>query len=226
MREKLEKKLLKDPDNLALHNEFADWLDENDPPRGELVRLHLEMEESGLSREKRHELEIRERHLLSEHGREWIGELADFILEKPTKETSFELKAGWQVFWTRGWVTGLQLDELTMKLNKVLLHAPELRLLRRIVLIEPLNATCDYLHEWGLLDKIKELDLSYGRIGDKGALTLAGHKTIRKLESLDLTGNQITAEWIAAIAKAYPRVLIDDQTPIVVRGKSDDETDD
>ena len=107
----------------------------------------------------------------------------------------------------------------------MLLHAPELRLLRKIVLIEPLNATCDYLHEWGLLDRIKELDLSYGRIGDKGAITLAGHKTIRKLESLDLTGNQITAEGIAAITKAYPRVLIDDQTPIVIAGKNDGDDD-
>jgi hypothetical protein len=118
--------------------------------------------------------------------------------------------------WYRGWVYGLTLDELTLKLSKVLLQAPELRMFRRLTLIDPVNASCDYLHEWGLLDKISALDISYGRITDKGALTLGADRSIKKLKSVDMTGNQIAEEGLAAMRKNFPKVLIDDQNPIII----------
>ena len=73
----------------------------------------------------------------------------------------FQPKPSCAIEWYRGWVYGLTLDELTLKLSKVLLQAPELRLFRKLTLIDHVNASCDYLHEWGLLDKISDLDISY-----------------------------------------------------------------
>ena len=225
MQEKLEKNLIKNPDNLALYEEYATFLRENNDPRAELIDLQITFENPALAREQRVELETRQRELLDEHGREWLGELADFILTRGTEEHPFELRPGCAIQWWRGWVQGLQLDELNLKLSKVLIQTPQMRLLRRLIMTEPVNATCDYLHEWGLLDKIKELDLSFGRIAEKGALTLAADRSIRKLESLDLTGNQITEVGIDAIRKAYPRVQIEDQNPIEVeRGDPADWT--
>lgn len=216
MRDTLEKKLAEKPGDIKRHEDYAAWLTENRDPRGELVSLQLLLENASLSREKRFELESREKELLQKHGREWLGALAEYVLTRPTKEHPFELKPGCQIWWWRGWIQGLQLDELTLKLAKVLLHAPELRFFNRLVFTEPCNASCDYLHEWGLLDRLKHLDMSYGRVSDKGAMALAADKSIRKLESLDLTGNQIGGEGVAAIRKAFPKVAIEDQNPIII----------
>lgn len=216
MQDKLEKNLIKNPGDLALHREYAAHLRENGDPRAELIELHIDLENQAIARELRIELETRQRQLLDEHGREWLGDLGDFILTRGTAEHPFELRPGCAIQWWRGWIQGLQLDELNLKLSKVLNHSPQTRFLRRLIMTEPVNATCDYLHEWGLLDKIKELDLSFGRIADKGALTLAADRSIRKLESLDLTGNQIAAEGLAAIRKSFPKVQIDDQNPIEI----------
>ena len=216
MRDKLEKNLAKKPDDLVLHEEYAAHLRENDDARAELIELQISLESQSLANEQRVELEARQRVLLDEHGREWLGDVADIILGRGSDEHPFELKPGCTIEWFRGWVRGLQLDELNLHISKTLINAPEMRLLRKLIMTEPVNATCDYLHEWGLLDKIKELDLSYGRISDRGALTLAADRSIKKLESLDLSSNQINEEGVTAIQKSFPKVLIDDQNPIEI----------
>jgi Leucine-rich repeat (LRR) protein len=215
MREKLEKRIVERPKDLKRHQDYANWLKNNDDPLGDLVEFQIGIEKQS-NREKRFELELEERKLLAQYGREWIGELAGYVMWQPDGD-DYKLKPGCKVWWFRGWVYGIQIDELTLKLSKVLLHAKELRLFTKLVLTEPVNASCDYLHEWGLLDKVKELDLSYGRITDKGALTLAADRSLRKLKSLDMTGNQLTEEGLTAITKSYPRVGVQDQNPIIIR---------
>lgn len=227
MREKLEKNLAKKPDDLALHQEYAALLRDADDPRAELIDLQITLENQGLAKEQRIELEARQCVLLDEHGRGWLGAVADIILARGTEEHPFELKPGCSIQWFRGWVRGLQLDELNLNISKTLINSPEMRLLRRLIMTEPVNATCDYLHEWGLLDKIKDLDLSYGRISDRGALTLSADRSIRKLDSLDLSGNQINEEGVTAIRKSFPKVILDDQNPIEIeRGNPADWVDD
>jgi Leucine-rich repeat (LRR) protein len=215
MREKLEKRIVERPKDLKRHQDYANWLKNNDDPLGDLVEFQIGIEKQS-NREKRFELELKERKLLAQYGREWIGELAGYVMWQPDGD-DYKLKPGCKVWWFRGWVYGIQIDELTLKLSKVLLQAKELRLFTKLVLTDPVNASCDYLHEWGLLDKVKELDLSYGRITDKGALTLAADRSLRKLKSLDMTGNQLTEEGLTAITKSYPRVGVQDQNPIIIR---------
>ena len=218
MSEKLEKKIFEKLEDLKRHEAYVAWLRENDgEPRADLIELQIALENDKLTREKRFELEIQERRILNAHGREWIGALADFIMMRDIPGRRFQTKPGCQIQWYRGWVYGLVLDELTLKLSKVLLQAPELRLFRRLTLIDPVNASCDYLHEWGLLDKISDLDISYGRITDKGALTLGADRSLKKLKSVDMTGNQIGEEGLAAIRKNFPKVLVDDQNPIIIK---------
>ena len=95
MREKLEKKIFEKPDDLARHEEFVAWLrDNDDAPRADLIEAHIALENENLGRDRRFELEAEARALLSQHGREWIGELSDFILLKPTLERPFELPCG------------------------------------------------------------------------------------------------------------------------------------
>ena len=218
MSEKLEKKIFEKPEDLKRHEAYVAWLRENDgDARADLIEVQIALENEKLNREKRFELELQERRILNEHGREWIGPLADFIMMRDIPGRRFQTKPACAIQWYRGWVYGLTLDELTLKLSKVLLHAPELRLFRSLTLIDPVNASCDYLHEWGLLDKISALDISYGRITDKGALTLGADRSLKKLKSVDMTGNQIAEEGLAAIRKNFPKVLIDDQNPIIIK---------
>ena len=61
------------------------------------------------------------------------------------------------------------------------------------------------------------MDISYGRITDKGALTLGADRSLKKLKSVDMTGNQIAEEGLEAIRKNFPKVLIDDQNPIIIK---------
>tara|TARA_R110002072_G_scaffold303099_1_gene493549 strand:+ start:303612 stop:304328 length:717 start_codon:yes stop_codon:yes gene_type:complete len=226
MSEKLEKKILEKPEDLKRHEAYVEWLRENDgEPRADLIEVQIALENQKLNREKRFELELQEKRILSEHGREWIGPLADFIMMRDIPGRRFQPKPSCAIEWYRGWVYGLTLDELTLKLSKVLLQAPELRLFRKLTLIDPVNASCDYLHEWGLLDKISDLDISYGRITDKGALTLGADRSLKKLKTVDMTGNQIGEEGLAAIRKNFPKVLIDDQNPIIIKRDDDPEAE-
>lgn len=226
MSEKLEKKILEKPDDLKRHEAYVEWLRENDGnARADLIEVQIALENPKLNREKRFELELQEKRILNEHGREWIGPLADFIMMRDIPGRRFQTKPSCAIEWYRGWVYGLTLDELTLKLSKVLLQAPELRLFRKLTLIDPVNASCDYLHEWGLLDKISDLDISYGRITDKGALTLGADRSLKKLKSVDMTGNQIGEEGLAAIRKNFPKVLIDDQNPIIIKRDDDPEAE-
>lgn len=217
MRDKLEKKIVERPNDLKRHHAYAEWLNQNDDPKGQLIDIQIALEGKSLTREKRFELESDQQELLDKHGREWLGEVANFVLHRPGDSGDFELKPGCNVWWWRGWIQGLQLDELTLKLSKILLQSRQTKLFRRLVLTEPVNASCDYLHEWGLLDHIKDVDLSYGRITDKGALTLAADRSLRKLNSVDLTGNQLKEEGLTALKKAFPKALLDDQNPIIIK---------
>lgn len=224
MSEKLEKKIFDKPEDLKRHEAYVEWLRDNDgDARADLIEVQIALENQKLNREKRFELELQEKRILNEHGREWIGPLSDFIMMRDIPGRRFQPKPSCAIEWYRGWVYGLTLDELTLKLSKVLLQAPELRMFRSLTLIDPVNASCDYLHEWGLLDKIKHLDISYGRITDKGALTLGADRSLKKLKSVDMTGNQIGEEGLAAIRKNFPKVLVDDQNPIIIKRDEEDE---
>ena len=224
MSEKLEKKIFDKPEDLKRHEAYVEWLRDNDgDARADLIEIQIALENQKLNREKRFDLELQEKRILNEHGREWIGPLSDFIMMRDIPGRRFQPKPSCEIEWYRGWVYGLTLDELTLKLSKVLLQAPELRLFRKLTLIDPVNASCDYLHEWGLLDKISYLDISYGRITDKGALTLGADRSLKKLKTVDMTGNQIAEEGLAAIRKNFPKVQIDDQNPIIIKRDEEEE---
>lgn len=217
-REKFEKRIFEKPGEAKRHEEYAEFLKQHGDPRGELIEIHLKLEDKRLTREQQIELEIRERAILAAHGRKWIGKLADFVLLKSLPGRDFAFRPSCRLWWWRGWVSGLQTDELTLKVTQVLLHAPELRFFTKLVIVDALNATCDYLHEWGLLDKIKELDISFGRITDKGCNVLANDKSLKKLSLLDITGNQISEDSIAALRKSFPKVMADEQHIPIVPG--------
>src|SRR4051794_20487566 len=89
MRQALEEALVAEPDELANHMAYADWLSEQDGEgdraRGELIRTQLALEDESLRAEERARLRHREAELLEAHQREWLGELSPFLLDGEVK---------------------------------------------------------------------------------------------------------------------------------------------
>jgi uncharacterized protein (TIGR02996 family) len=120
----LEAAILQNPDDLAAHRAYADWLAEQGDLRGEFAQVQLALEDPTLDAARRAELQAREAELLEEHAEEWLGELADYLLGADGVEFRF----------ARGWLDSLRLPTIRADLAGVLAAAPEVRLLRRLVI--------------------------------------------------------------------------------------------
>jgi uncharacterized protein (TIGR02996 family) len=76
--------LLAEPDDDTLRLATADWFDEHDQPaRAEFVRVQVELARGVADRDRRRELEIRQRDLLVAHEAEWVAPLAEVLGCRP-----------------------------------------------------------------------------------------------------------------------------------------------
>jgi uncharacterized protein (TIGR02996 family) len=136
MRQALEEALADDPDDLASHMAYADWLAEQGDPRGEFIQTQLALERADLPAAERRRLQKREKELLAAHEREWLGDLAPFLVEGkavwPEGEDWEEVEYQYQ--FARGWLDSLQANGLSMDCAAAVAGAPQLRLLRRLVI--------------------------------------------------------------------------------------------
>jgi uncharacterized protein (TIGR02996 family) len=121
------------PDDLASHMAYADWLAEQpgkaDQARGELIRVQLALEDEKKPAKERKKLQEQEKKLLQAHEREWLGGLADYLLDE--KDSSRPTGQ-----WARGWLDSLEVGRLTVPFARVLAKAPQMRLLRRLLIEE------------------------------------------------------------------------------------------
>src|SRR5262245_58690943 len=123
----LERALVEDPDDLATHSAYADWLSQQGDPRGEFIQVQLLLEDPARPAAERKELEKREKQLLKENARQWLGGLADFLLG------SAEEKAFRPEFqFARGWLEFIRIPSLNVACARALAKAAETRLLRRL----------------------------------------------------------------------------------------------
>ncbi|MEI4896459.1 hypothetical protein Q8G71_34775, partial [Klebsiella pneumoniae] len=60
---------------------YADHLTESGDARGEFISVQMALEDEGRSAAERESLQAREKRLLAEHERAWLGELAPFLLD-------------------------------------------------------------------------------------------------------------------------------------------------
>jgi uncharacterized protein (TIGR02996 family) len=121
----LEEDLVADPDDLATHMAYADYLTEQGDPRGELIQIQLELERLPRTSGRRTGLRKRTLELITAHGRAWLGELAPYLLEQShTQAVPFQLH--------RGWLDTLYLENLTVNLARTVALAPQVRLLSQL----------------------------------------------------------------------------------------------
>src|SRR3954471_11038649 len=79
LRESLEQALVENPDDLASHMAYADYLTEQGDPRGELIRVQLALEEGSRPKAERDRLKKQEGALLRANAEAWLGDLAPLV---------------------------------------------------------------------------------------------------------------------------------------------------
>jgi uncharacterized protein (TIGR02996 family) len=143
IRQSFEDALVAEPDSLANQAAYADWLSEQDDEaeraRGEFIAVQTALEDASLPAEQRSRLRQREGDLLSAHQRDWLGELAPFLLDghplrswaalelpEETPQATFAFR--------RGHLDRLHVNSLTLDFARALKRAPEMRLVRELVI--------------------------------------------------------------------------------------------
>jgi uncharacterized protein (TIGR02996 family) len=147
LRQTLEQALVEDPDDLATHMAYADHLTELGDPRGEFVAVQIALEDETVAAAERKKLRRREKALLDRHGRDWLGHLAGFWLNRldtfdwtPHRLIEDPNDLGWR----RGWINALWFDGCSPHIvDAVRRSLPQLRCLRELRL---LGGHYDYDH--------------------------------------------------------------------------------
>lgn len=118
----LEAALVANPDDMAVHMAYADYLTEQGDPRGELIQAQLALEQLPRRSPQRDALRRRFASLAVLHGRTLLGDLASHFLEQShTHAVPFQVRFGW--------LDILYVDRLTVNLARLIARAPEVRLL-------------------------------------------------------------------------------------------------
>lgn len=138
----LEQALVDNPDDLAAHAAYADYLTEQGDPRGEFIQVQLALEDPKRLATERNELQAREQALLAEHAGRWLGGLAEALDDC-------------EYVFARGWLDSLSFGDLSLACARALSKAPEARLLRRL---EIQNA--GFIDEEATDDEDEEIDES------------------------------------------------------------------
>jgi uncharacterized protein (TIGR02996 family) len=142
VQQALEESLVANPDDLGAHAAYADFLMEQGDPRGEFIQVQLRLEQKGSSGADRRALKRREQALLKKHGGAWLGELGPYLsndihlLEELEYEPNERGRlARYRYLFGRGWLTDLEVPYLSFEFAKALAGSPEMRLLRRLVIV-------------------------------------------------------------------------------------------
>jgi uncharacterized protein (TIGR02996 family) len=131
----LERAVMDDPDDLAAHSAYADWLDQEGDPRGEFIQVQLALEDAAHPADARKELKKRERALLKTHAGDWLGGLANFLVPwKDADEDSSGVPGGYEFQFARGWLDSIRVPEISVAFARALARAPQARLLRRLTI--------------------------------------------------------------------------------------------
>jgi hypothetical protein len=128
MLEGIEEVLVASPDDVCLHQGYASaLLTAGDPASGaraRFIQTQLKLEDERLPADERRKLAGRERKLLRDHGRAWLGELAAYLLDRP----------GYKFTLWRGWLATVRAPELDAGFLAVLAGSPRARLLGELAI--------------------------------------------------------------------------------------------
>jgi uncharacterized protein (TIGR02996 family) len=193
----LEAAIAADFDDLAAHAAYADLLAEQGDPRGEYIQLHLALEDVNQPPRLLAEWRQRAHRLLQAHQRDWLGNLAPFLLGGP-RSTVEPDTPNIEYTWKRGWLAELHVQDVRDAFTRVVADAPEARMLQALSLRNtrlPNNqGTLEPLVDSPYLGTLKSFMLgdpeAFGCTAD-GQLVPAIVRKMAQLRELD-----VRAEWI------------------------------
>src|SRR5262249_50083960 len=122
LRTVLEEVIVANPDDLAAHAAYADFLAEEGDPRGEFIQVQLALEQPACVGERRRQLQPGVAALLAAHEIQWLGELASVF--RQTIRTHYQ--------WRRGWLDELYLMNLDLSCARLLRKCLAARILRKL----------------------------------------------------------------------------------------------
>src|SRR5688500_2519471 len=117
-REMLEAAIAADFDDLAAHAAYADLLAEEGDPRGEYIQLQLALENRDQSPRLLAEWRERSHRLLQAHQRDWLGDLAPFLLDRK-RSTVEPDRPNIDYSWNRGWLAELDVQDVRDAFTRV-----------------------------------------------------------------------------------------------------------
>jgi uncharacterized protein (TIGR02996 family) len=135
LRSALEAAIAADFEDRAAHMAYADLLQDQGDPRGELIQVQLALEDSFLARSLPSRLRHREKELLDAHQRAWLGPLAEYLLDGrgPASWTA-DPSQGCRFLIHRGWLHTLEVPGLSVTMARLLRDLPFARMLSRLVI--------------------------------------------------------------------------------------------
>jgi uncharacterized protein (TIGR02996 family) len=130
LQQALEEALVENPDDLATHSAYADYLMEQNDPRGEFIQVQLALEDPVRSPDERARLRARESNLLANYSREWLGDPGRFLVgDWSGEDRPFDYR------FARGWLDLVRVLPAPDAFFAALARAPEARLLRRLEVV-------------------------------------------------------------------------------------------
>jgi len=171
--------ILEAPDDDVPRLQYADWLEEQGDPRGEFIRLQVELARMTANDPRRLRLAERAGVLLKQHRLAWGAPLLDRLSPND-----------WITSWRRGFPEGIETDAKTF-----LDHASDIFRLSPVRALTVLPYTppavflqlCTSSH----LARLTALDLSWAAIDPTGVQALVSSDSVRNLTELNLSWNAI-----------------------------------
>ena len=155
----MEEVVFGDPDDVCLHHAYTSALlmqgDAASIARARFIQTQLKLE-GALSAEERRKLVGRERKLLRDHGKVWLGELSAWLCRGDYRFTMW-----------RGWLRLVEAPELDAAFLAALARSPMVRLLKSLVIAHDQpggTAALAQLLDSPLADTLTEFQL--GEIGE------------------------------------------------------------
>src|SRR5262249_45332445 len=130
LQQSLEAALVEDPDDLAAHSAYADYLQEQGDPRGEFIQVQLALEDPNRPARERTQLRKREGELLRQHARQWLGDAGRFLVGDWSGEDK-----PYHYQFARGWLDFVRVLPFPDAVIAALARSPEARLLRRLEVV-------------------------------------------------------------------------------------------
>jgi uncharacterized protein (TIGR02996 family) len=182
----LLREIIEHPEDSATRLVYADWLEERDDPRAELIRVQSRLAGQPKEGPQHAGLRQRETELLSQHGAAWVGPLRRHL-------------ASWE--FRRGFVEAVWIREPTFLDHAAALFAAFP--LREIVFSGPCR-NLERVAESPCLARLERLGFHRSRLGYRLA-DLARSPHLARLQRLDLTNNGVGREELRQLAHS-PRV--------------------